>query len=113
MPTTPTNNPSPSPLIPPLPVANNSYLSVLSFAAGVTHWSYTPPPGHLSTHLANPAYWPEAVSSNLQPGDWLFAVHTTPDGRRYNILYAISTGPFGIWAQQLLSSIPSITSLER
>lgn len=98
---------------PPPPVASTDHLSVFAFASGITQWSYTPPPGHLTSHLADPAYWPHSVSSNFSPGDWLFAVHTTPDGRRYNVIYAITSGPLGIWAQQLLSSVPTISSLAR
>jgi hypothetical protein len=79
----------------------------------INFWSYAVPPGHLSSHLADPGYWyhhAEGPHRGITPGDWLFAVHTTSDNRTYNILYCFTDGPLGIWAQQLLSSVPPISS---
>lgn len=98
----------------PAPFRHQGALLTRMLQAGPTvFWSYTPPPGHLSSHLADPGYWyhhSEGTQQAIRPGDWLFVVHSASDGRRYNIVYCFTDGPLGIWAQQLLSSVPPISS---
>jgi len=82
-------------------------LCILAYGNGITQWGYRAPPSHHPGLLSDPAYWADAVNI-LHVGDWLFTTHTLPDGRVHSVLYAFTSGPLGLWAQQLLSSSPPI-----
>lgn len=87
-------------------------LSVGAYAQGVTQWFYRAPQGHHPGLLADSAYWHDIATpgqrGHVQPGDWLFTTQALPDGRLINSISAFVAGPLGTWAQQLVSSIPTV-----
>jgi len=82
-------------------------LCQLSYGMTITQFGYHAPPHHHSSILADPDYWTDAVRI-AHPGDWLFVTHRLPDGAVYNAIYVFTSGPLGIWAQQLISSVPPL-----